>query len=36
MVNLLKPVDMRKQQGKINSAVKIQAQLEVRPFEVLV
>ena len=36
MVNLLKPVDMMKQQGKINSAVKIQAQLEVRPFEVLV
>ena len=36
MVNPRKPVAMMKQQGKIDSAVKIQAQLKVRLFEVLV
>ena len=36
MVNPRKPVAMMKLQGKIDSAVKIQAQLKVRLFEVLV
>ena len=36
MVNPRKPVAMMKSQGKIDSAVKTQAQLKVRLFEVLV
>ena len=36
MVNPRKPVAMMKLQGKIDSAVEIQAQLKVRLFEVLV
>ena len=36
MVNPRKPVAMMKLQGKIDSAVKIQVQLKVRLFEVLV